>query len=166
MTLGGCHRQLKGLYYPIAFARYLALSVNDSISFMRTLYMCYSIKIIFSSRVMKMYVPGFFQINLTRTHLTSLSIVIIQQHKRVPLHLLSQDTDTYYQMLSRIGQTQQQDIMSSGDLHQTPRLIHQAVQRQVDLKTHKTLPFLFGDGRAHHEKFLTPLFRLKAGLTV
>ena len=55
------------MYPRTAFATYSAPQVKAGASFVKTLHTHYIIQIIFSSRVMRMYVPGSCRINLMRT---------------------------------------------------------------------------------------------------
>ena len=82
------------MYPRTAFAKNSAPQAKAGASFVKTLHTHYKIQIIFSSRVMRTYVPGTCRINLMRTCLTCSFIVLPHQHKLDPLHHRSLDTDT------------------------------------------------------------------------
>jgi len=58
MTWGACHRQLSDVYPRTAFDIYSALQVKARTSIVKTLHRRYIIQIIFSSRIMRMYLPA------------------------------------------------------------------------------------------------------------
>jgi len=166
MTLGACHRQFSNVYPRTAFATYSAPQAKAGVSFVKTFHTHYIIQNIFSSRVMRTYVPGSCRINLMRTRLTCSFIVITLQCQLDQLHHQSRDTDTSHPMLSVIRQTPKPDVMSTRQLNRREMLFPSIVLRPVDHKTHKILPFFFRDGPAHHPMFQTTLIRTVVGVSV